>query len=110
MPDPTVSHALHITSGSNTDAGATVIVENITKIDTENPDKHRQIVNLDSNNKASVDLANLKSGYDDGDSIRIKATGIRVGVKYYIVDAAKGSNRITLSETSADYAGGSINL
>lgn len=110
MPDPIIPYPLKITSGANTDAGATVVVENITKIDSNDPEKNRIIVNLDSNNRADVDIADLRSGYDNADKLRISATGVRVGVAYHTVDTTKGRATIVLSETSADYAGASINL
>ncbi len=110
MVDPTIPYSLEIKSGTNTDAGATVIVENITKADSNNPNKNRLIDNLDSNNRADMNLANLESGYSNGDKLRIKVVGVRIGVAYHTVDTTKGRVKLTLSETSADYAGTSVNL
>ena len=110
MPDPVIPYPLKITAGADTDEGATVIVENITKIDSNDPEKNRIIVNLDSNRRADVDIANLRSGYDNADKLRISANGVRVGVAYHTIDTTKGKGTIVLSQTSADYAGASINL
>ena len=110
MPDPIIPYSLAITAGTNTDAGATITVENLTKVDSNDPDKNRESVNLDSSNKADVELGNLRSGFDNGDKLRIKAVGLRIGVAYHTVDTTKGRATIRLSETSADYAGASVNL
>ena len=110
MPDPIIPYPLKITAGADTDAGATVIIEDLTKADSNDPGKNRIIVNLDSNRRADVDIANLRSGYDNADKLRISANGVRVGVAYHTIDTTKGKATITLSQTSADYAGASINL
>ena len=109
MP-PTIPYTLQIKAGSNTDAGATVIVEDITKIDSNDIEKNRLSDDIDSSNRSSIDIANLRSGYDNGDLLRIKAVGIRVGVAYHTVDTTKGKATINLSETSADYVGAAVSL
>lgn len=110
MTDPILPYPLKITSGSNTDAGATVTVENVTKANFLDPDKNRENANLDGSNRATIDIANLRSGYDNGDKLRIKAVGIRVGTAYHTVDTTKQKGTIVLSETSADYAGAAVSL
>jgi len=110
MADPSVPYPLKITAGSNTDAGATVMVEDMTQVDSTNPNKNRLIDDLDSNGRVDIDLVNISSGYSNGDKLRIKAVGVRVGVAYHTIDMTKGKATITLSETSADYAGASVNL
>lgn len=110
MPDPIIPYPLKITAAADTDEGATVIVENITKIDSNDPDKNRILVDLDSVRRADVDIANLRSGYDNADKLRISANGVRVGVAYHTVDTTKGKATIVLNQTAADYAGANATL
>ena len=110
MPDPTIPYVLRIVAKSGTSAGATVIVEDLTKADSNDPDKNRIIVNLDSNLKANVDIANLRSGYSNDDKLRISADGVRIGTAYHTINTSKQPTAINLSETAADYAGANATL
>jgi len=109
MPDPIIPYPLDIRGLANSTAG-TVIVENLTKVDADNPNKNRESANIDSNQRANIDLANLRSGYDNGDLILIKMVGIRSGNAYHIVDTKKGRANIVLTESGADYVGASVTL
>ena len=110
MTDPTIPYSLKITSGSNTDEGATVTVEDMTQVDANDSLKNKITTELNGSNRADADLANLRSGYSNGDKLRIKAVGVRVGVAYHTVDTTKGKGTVVLSETSADYAGAAVSL
>ena len=111
MPDnPTLPYVLKVNAGSNTDAGATTVIENVTQINSNDMQKNKEIKNLDSAKSATFDIANLRSGYSNGDSILIKVVGLRVGRAVHTVDTSKAPKAITLSETSADYAGAAISL
>ena len=50
------------------------------------------------------------SGYDNGDKIEIRVTGIRSGNAVHTVDTSKGKGKVTLTQTTSDYAGASISL
>ena len=111
MPDnPRISYVLNLSAGSNTSA-ATVIVENLSKtIDSNNPTNTQLVANLDSNRKSALDLANLSSGYSNGDIILCTVTGIRSGRVTHTVNTNKGGADLTFTETAADYAGASISI
>lgn len=104
MPDPPISHVLTITAGSGT-TQSEIIVENASKSFNESkPEYNKERKAADANRQAIIDLANLESGYSNGDTILIKAVGIRSGNAVYTVDTNLGGKSISLSQTSADYA------
>jgi hypothetical protein len=109
MANPKVSYPITITGGSS--MVGEVIVENISKdVEATNSENNKLRVDLDSNKKATVDLANLESGYNNGDTIEIRVTGIRSGNAVHTVDTSKGSAKVTLAQTTSNYSGASISL
>lgn len=111
MPDNLYSpHVIQIVGGTSMTQGSTITVENITKINSNDPEKNKLRDELDTNKKRSVDLANMRAGYDNGDLIVIKVSGVRSATSYYTVDTTKGSKVLNMTQSAADVAFPSITL
>ena len=95
---------------TTTSSRGTCIVENLTQYDSTNPGTNKIIVNLDSNKKAHVDLANMRPTYANGDIITISTTGKRSGNLVHTINTVKGTAKISITQTSADYTTGSVGL
>ena len=106
MP-PRIPYPLLITANSTR---GTCIVENLTQYDGDNPANNKIIVDLDSNKKAHPDLANMKATYANNDKIAVTVTGIRSGYVLHTVNTSKGTAKIPITQTSADYTTGSVGL
>lgn len=103
----TLPYSIDITGSA---ARGVLIVEDLNKFDEKSPNNNKIIIDLDSNKRAIVDLANLRSGYDNGDKLEIRLVGTRTGNVVHTVDTTKGNLKTTISQSGADYAGASINL
>jgi len=109
MTDPRVPYTLMVTAGSNSTAG-TVIVQDTTQEDANNPTKNRLSTDIDSSQKATLSLGNMLADYSNGDTLLVKIVGIRSGRAVHTLNTSKGTGKVTLSQTGADYAGASVNL
>ena|SRR3990167_5506510 len=109
MTDPRVPYTLLIEGGSSSTAGS-VIVQDITQTDTDYPDKNKLFGDIDANAKATLDMGNMTADYSNGDLLLIKVVGIRSGRLATPINTSKGTAKIKLSQTSADYAGASVSL
>ena len=87
-----------------------VLVENISKIDSASPEKNKIRANFDSDNEVTVELGNMRSGFSNADVIEIRTSGVRSGNKTFVLDTKKSSKTINISQTGSDYSGNSVSL
>ena len=106
----TLPFVLNITGGANMVAGSSVTVENITQFDATDPEKNKLRAELDATRKVSVDLANLRSGWNVADKIRICVTGARTGCTVYTIEANKSTKPISVAQQTSAIASTSITL
>src|SRR3990167_5195599 len=106
MADPTIPYPLTI---SATSAVGTVVLENTSIPPSATNRRNNKIsADLDSNKNITFDLANLVSGYSNGDLIEIRVNGIRSERATHTVKTSKLNPKVTLTGTTSDYSGANI--
>ena len=89
----------------------TVIVENLTQAENNPGENNSSLVGeLDSKKQVTLDLANMKINYANGDKIEIRISGPDSATSLHTVNTLKAPGKFKIAQTGTDYAGPSISL
>ena len=96
MPTISRSYLLEITASSGA-VGDVVRVKNRRTGEVLTNVKNK-IIKLDSGKNAIVELANLESGWNNGDTVQVRITGtVKSGSATHTIDQTKGMGKIAVT-------------